>query len=87
MKKSLVQEEQELAEVIKKTREVYVDSMKTSKRLWHRFVDGIASGFGIAIGGTVVFGLALYIATRIILPILPQWISDNFTSASDVNNR
>lgn len=92
MKKSLVNEERELVEEISKTRKVYVDSIKTSKRLMHRLLDGIVYGFGIAIGGTVIFGIAIYIVSRLILPGLQTWIAENVphlpsdVSTSNVNN-
>ncbi len=76
MKKSLASEERELVEEISKTRKVYVDSIKTSKRLMHRLLDGIVYGFGIAIGGTVVFGIVIFIGSRIILPLLPAWLAN-----------
>ncbi len=76
MKKSLASEEQQLVEEISKTRKVYVDSIKTSKRLMHRLLDGIVYGFGIAIGGTVIFGIAIFIASRIVLPLLPAWLAN-----------
>jgi lipopolysaccharide/colanic/teichoic acid biosynthesis glycosyltransferase len=79
MKKSLADEERELVEEISKTRKVYIDSIKTSKRLMRRLLDGIVSGFGIAIGGTVVFGIAIYVITKIVLPLLPTWLA-NLTS-------
>ena len=76
MKKSLASEERELVEEISKTRKVYVDSIKTSKRLMHRLLDGIVYGFGIAIGGTVVFGIVIFIGSRIILLLLPAWLAN-----------
>ena len=61
-------------EEISKARKVYVDSIKTSKRLMHRLLDGIVYGLGIAIGGTVVFGIVIYIISLLNLPGLQNWL-------------
>lgn len=49
------------------------------KMLWANFVGGLARGFGIAIGFTLLGALAIYILNKIVqinLPYIGQFISD-----------
>ncbi|EPR13266.1 DUF5665 domain-containing protein [Ruminiclostridium papyrosolvens] len=49
------------------------------KMLWSNFVSGLARGFGIAIGFTILGAIAIYflnIIVKINLPYIGQFISD-----------
>ncbi len=49
------------------------------KMLWANFVGGLARGFGIAIGFTLLGALVIYILNKIVqinLPYIGQFISD-----------
>ena len=49
------------------------------KMLWANFVSGLARGFGIAIGFTILGAIAIYflnIIVKINLPYIGQFISD-----------
>ncbi|OPX42001.1 hypothetical protein CLHUN_41160 [Ruminiclostridium hungatei] len=49
------------------------------KMLWANFVGGLARGFGIAIGFTLLGAIAIYILNKIVqinLPYIGQFISD-----------
>ena len=60
----------------------YIDlQMKPWKMIWVNFLGGIGRGFGMAVGFTVVVGLAIYFTTMIIrhvaqVPIIGAWIAD-----------
>lgn len=49
------------------------------KMLWANFVGGLARGFGIAIGFTLLGALAIYVLNKIVqinLPYIGQFVSD-----------
>ncbi len=49
------------------------------KMLWANFVGGLARGFGIAIGFTLLGAIAVYILNKIVqinLPYIGQFVSD-----------
>ncbi len=49
------------------------------KMLWANFVGGIARGFGIAVGFTILGAIMIYILNRVVeynLPIIGEFISD-----------
>lgn len=53
----------------------YLQYLQSSKRiLWVNFKAGIAKGFGITIGMTVVLGLFIWILTRLVsLPVVGEY--------------
>lgn len=58
----------------------YVDMMKNPRRmLWSNFVGGLARGFGMGIGFTLLGAVALYILQRIVvlnIPFIGQFIAE-----------
>ncbi len=49
------------------------------KMLWANFINGLARGFGIAIGFTILGAVAIYFLNRIVqynLPYIGEFISD-----------
>lgn len=69
--------EPSLAEAIEKSRVDYLESKKAKHRLPREFVDGVVKGLGMAVGGTIVFGIVLYFLGRfLIVPEAQQWLND-----------
>ena len=56
----------------------YLQYLQSGKRiLWVNFKAGIAKGFGITIGMTVVLGLFIWVLTMLVdLPIVGEYFSD-----------
>jgi len=60
----------------------YIDlQLKPWKMIWVNFLGGIGRGFGMAVGFTLVVGLAIYFTTLIIrhvaqVPVIGAWIAD-----------
>jgi hypothetical protein len=58
----------------------YVDLMKDKKRLlWNNFVAGLARGFGMAVGFTILGGVIIYFLRYLVLlnlPIIGNFISE-----------
>lgn len=48
----------------------YLDSITPKKRLPREFLNGIVHGLGIAIGSTIIFALAAYLFSKLLL--IPQ---------------
>jgi len=47
-----------------------------AKLMWVNFLMGVSRGFGIAIGMSAIFGIAVYILSRMInIPILGEFIA------------
>lgn len=50
-----------------------VDNPK--KFLFYNFISGIASGLGTALGATIIFGLLIWILSKLqLVPIVGNWI-------------
>lgn len=69
-------EEQDLKAIITRAHIDYLDSLKASKRLPREFVGGIVRGLGMALGGTIVFAIALYLISQLLWPGAEQWIDE-----------
>ena len=56
----------------------YLEYLQSGKRImWVNFKAGIAKGFGITIGMTVVLGLFIWVLTMLVdLPIVGEYFSD-----------
>ena len=68
--------EQELVKIFEAAGVVdYLQYLQSSKRiLWVNFQSGIAKGFGITIGMTVVLGLFIWILTKLVdLPVVGEY--------------
>lgn len=75
--------EPSLTEAIEKARADYLESTKAKHRLPREFVDGIVKGLGMAVGGTIVFGIVLYFFGRfLVIPQAAEWINDIKESTS-----
>lgn len=49
------------------------------KLIWYNFLIGLARGFGMAVGFTVLGAVALYILQKIVmlnLPLISEWIAN-----------
>ncbi len=68
--------EQALAETIARAHRDYLESLRAGKRLPRAFLDGIVRGFGMAIGGTIVFGIVIYLLGQLIVPSAERWIEE-----------
>lgn len=71
----------EIANLLEKARlDDYVDLMTNKKRrLYIGFIEGLARGFGMAIGFTILGALALFFMRRIVmlnLPIIGDFIAE-----------
>ncbi len=71
----------EIASLLEKARlEDYVDLMTNKKRrLYMSFIEGLARGFGMAIGFTILGALALFFMRKIVmlnLPIIGDFIAE-----------
>lgn len=69
-------EEQGLKEVITQAHQDYLDSLKASKRLPREFANGVVRGLGMALGGTIIFAIALYLLSQLLWPGAEQWIDE-----------
>lgn len=79
--KNLEQKVSEIASLLEKARlDEYVDLMTNKKRrLFIGFIEGLARGFGMAIGFTLLGALALFLMRRIVmlnLPIIGDFIAE-----------
>lgn len=71
-----------LAVAIEKARVEYLESLKARHRIPRQFVDGVVRGFGIAVGGTIVFGIVIYFLSRFIVIPQAQELLENVQSPS-----
>lgn len=68
--------EPSLAEAIEKARVDYMTRSAAKRRLPREFADGIVKGFGMAVGGTIVFGIVIYFLGRfLVIPEAQEWIN------------
>ncbi|MEK7458937.1 MAG: DUF5665 domain-containing protein [Patescibacteria group bacterium] len=68
--------EPSLAEAIEKARVDYVTRSAAKRRLPREFLDGVVKGFGMAVGGTIVFGIVLYFLGRfLVIPDAQEWLN------------
>lgn len=66
-----------LALAIEKAHTDYLESLKAKRRLPREFFGGVVRGFGMAIGGTIVFGIAIYLLGRfLVIPQTQEWVKD-----------
>lgn len=71
-----------LAEAIEQARVEYLESKKAKHRLPREFLDGVVKGLGMAVGGTIVFGIVLYFLGRfLVIPQAAEWLNDIKESA------
>ena len=56
----------------------YLEYLQSGKRLlWLNFKTGVAKGFGVTVGMTVVLGVAIWILTMLInLPVIGEYFAD-----------
>ena len=67
--------EPSLAEAIEKARVDYITRSAAKRRLPREFFDGVVKGFGMAVGGTIVFGIIIYFLGRfLVIPEAQEWI-------------
>ncbi|MFH0887450.1 MAG: DUF5665 domain-containing protein [bacterium] len=55
--------------------------LKPWRMIWVNFVGGIARGFGMAVGFTVLVGLSIYIIAQVLphianVPVIGAWVTD-----------
>lgn len=75
--KPTTKNEPSLAEAIEKAHADYLASLKPKRRLPREFLDGVVKGFGMAVGGTIVFGIVIYLVGRfLVAPQAQLWLSD-----------
>lgn len=75
--------EPSLAEAVEKARVDYLASISAKHRLPREFFDGIVKGLGMAVGGTIVFGIVIYFLGRfLVIPQAQQFLEDISTDAS-----
>ena len=79
--KNLENKVSEIASLLEKARlDDYVDLMTNKKRrLFISFIEGLARGFGMAIGFTILGALALFFMRKIVmlnLPIIGDFIAE-----------
>ncbi len=60
-----INEEHALRLAIEKAHQDFIRTRRAKYRLPRELVDGIVRGFGIAIGGTIVFSIVIFILTQI----------------------
>ncbi len=66
-----------LTEAIERARTDYLTSLKTRRRLTRQFMDGVVRGLGFAFGGTIVFGILVYLLGHFfIVPKANTWLND-----------
>ncbi len=79
--------EPSLAEAIEKARVDYLSRSAAKRRLPREFADGVMKGFGMAVGGTVVFGIVIYFLGRfLVIPQAQTWLSDLDLRANEFQN-
>ncbi len=79
--------EPSLAEAIEKARVDYMTRNTAKRRLPREFFDGVIKGLGMAIGGTIVFGIVLYFLGRfLVIPEAQEWLN-NVQQSSAMFNR
>lgn len=78
--------EPSLAEAIEKTRVDYLSRSAAKRRLPREFLDGVVKGFGMAVGGTIVFGIVLYFLGRfLVIPEAQEWLNSVQQSSAMFN--
>lgn len=72
-------EERDLKVAIERAHQDYMDSIKATKRLPRIFLDGVVRGLGMAIGGTIIFAIAIYLLSQLLWPGAQRWIDERIS--------